>query len=320
MISVITVSYNSSPHIRETIESVLAQHYTDFEYVIGDDCSSDDTWQIIQSYADHRIKSYRNESNLKEYGNRNKAVDHASGEYVIFIDGDDYMYPHALSVFSYYIKLFPECSMFFSREWDHRILYPYKVLPRTFYQFEYFDKGIMGGNFTNVVFKRKDIIEAGYFAAHIRSGDTYLQLKIGRSKPSVAIPQGLTWWRKREGNATSELFKDNRHLAETFGYRLKLLDEDCPLSTQEIELAKTNIYGLYMRMLIRLVLKLKFGEVNYLLKRLNIPPAYWKSILVPSKTQFFDHVTGDRPLHSSVNKTALPVDSWSDERDQIGQY
>lgn len=299
LISVITVSYNSSAHIKETIESVLAQDYPEFEYIISDDCSSDNSWEIIQEYKDFRIKAYRNEKNLREYGNRNKAVDRATGEYIIFIDGDDYMYPHALSVFYRYIKLFSDCAMIFCREWDPRILCPFMFSPRTLYQFEYLDKGIIGGNFTNVLFKRKEIIEAGYFDLHIRSGDTYLQLKIGQSGSAVVIPDGLTWWRRRKGNATEELFKDNRHLAESFGYRLNLLNDKCPLLNDEIERAKINIYGLYLRLLGRLVIKFKFGEVNYLLKKLPVPRAYWKSVLIPSRMNFFGNISGDAPLHTS---------------------
>ncbi len=97
--SVITVSYNSARFIGHTINSVLNQTYKNFEYIILDDNSTDSTWQIIEGFKDERINAYRNPNNLGEYQNRNKAIEIASGKYIIFIDGDDYMYWNALETF-----------------------------------------------------------------------------------------------------------------------------------------------------------------------------------------------------------------------------
>ena len=55
--------YNASKYVREAIDSVLAQTHTNFEFIIMDDCSTDDTWDIIQSYTDNRIEAYRNDEN-----------------------------------------------------------------------------------------------------------------------------------------------------------------------------------------------------------------------------------------------------------------
>ena len=64
-ISIITTSYNYSKYIRDTIESVLNQTYTDFEYIIFDDGSTDNSLEIIESYAkkDNRIKLYTHPNN-----------------------------------------------------------------------------------------------------------------------------------------------------------------------------------------------------------------------------------------------------------------
>jgi glycosyltransferase involved in cell wall biosynthesis len=152
LISVITVTYNSSKYIGDTIESVLAQTYRNIEYIIGDDCSTDETWDIIQKYKDDRIVAYRNVQNLREYPNRNEAIRRAQGEYLIFIDGDDILYPHALELYVYYITLFPGCGLYVSRDWDPRVLAPCMLSPVDVYRFEYLDSGIIGGNFTNVLF------------------------------------------------------------------------------------------------------------------------------------------------------------------------
>lgn len=94
MISVIVPVYNRQAVIEECVASVLAQSYQNFEIVIVDDGSSDDTYKICQQLADNdsRIKLF-----AAEHGGvsaaRNKALDAASGEYVFFLDSDDVIYP-----------------------------------------------------------------------------------------------------------------------------------------------------------------------------------------------------------------------------------
>lgn len=296
LISIITVSYNSSRFIRETIESVLTQEYTYFEYIICDDCSTDNTWEIVQEYQDTRIRAIRNQSNVREYANRNKCVGLAKGEYLIFIDGDDIMYPHALVTFLKYALMFPECAMVIARDWDSRLLCPLKVMPVDLYRFEYFDFSILG-NFTKILFKTP-VLKNEPFPLHIKTGDSYIQLKIGQQHAVVIIPDGLTWWRRRSGNATSQLFNNFRHNAESLNYKLDLLTGNCPLSFLEIEKAKQNIYGFYLRLIIRLFLKFDFKDAFYLIKRVNVPLRYYKSIFKARQVGYFKHVSGDEPLHT----------------------
>ncbi len=149
------ISYNSSLFIREAINNVLSQTYQNFELVICDDQSTDHTWSIINEYRDERIVKIKNEKNLGEYPNRNKAIRLARGEYLIFIDADDVIYPHGLEFMVRYAVQFPTCSMIISRPWDERIIYPLKLTPRQFYCFEYLDTGAIGINFTKVFFKTR---------------------------------------------------------------------------------------------------------------------------------------------------------------------
>jgi len=297
LFSVITVSYNSSPFIKQTIESVLAQSYQAIEYIIFDDCSIDNSWEIIEGFIDPRIKKFRNNTNVGEYANRTKAVQQATGKYLIFIDGDDIIYPNALEILAGYVSMFPECSMFFLREWDHRILFPYKVGPVDIYRFEFLDSGIIGGNFTKVLFKR-EVLRDYPFPTNIRSGDTFIQLKIAQNYTGVAIPDGLTWWRRRKGNATENLFRDQRYLAETINYRIDLLNDNCPLPELEKERAKVNIYGLFLRDLVRLTCRFKWAQVLFLVKRVHVPAKYYKCLFKPARLGYFNHVTGDQPLHT----------------------
>lgn len=98
LVSIITPSYNCAQFIGETIESIIAQTYTDWELLITDDCSTDNSREIIERYAntDKRIKLYRLEHNSGAGVARNTSIDNASGGYIAFCDSDDRWYPDKL--------------------------------------------------------------------------------------------------------------------------------------------------------------------------------------------------------------------------------
>lgn len=90
LVSIITPSYNTARFIEETIQSVLNQTYTNWEMLIVDDCSSDNTKQIVRKYlSDGRIKYYENDKNSGAAISRNKALQLAKGRWIAFLDSDD---------------------------------------------------------------------------------------------------------------------------------------------------------------------------------------------------------------------------------------
>jgi glycosyltransferase involved in cell wall biosynthesis len=99
-VTVFTPNYNKSKFLEETIESVLQQTYGNFEYIIIDDCSTDDSWDIINKYAfkDDRIKIYRNDENMKIVKTRNKGFQLSSNnaKYFAILDSDDVSTPNRL--------------------------------------------------------------------------------------------------------------------------------------------------------------------------------------------------------------------------------
>ncbi|OLO42334.1 glycosyl transferase [Alkalihalophilus pseudofirmus] len=98
LISVITPAYNSEKFIRETIESVLAQTYTNWEMIIVDDCSSDSTTEIIKQYEeqDERLTLIQLKENSGPAVARNTAINNAKGRYLAFLDSDDQWVPEKL--------------------------------------------------------------------------------------------------------------------------------------------------------------------------------------------------------------------------------
>ena len=89
LVSIITPSYNSAKFIKECIESVIAQTYTNWEMLIIDDCSADNSPQIIKKYNDKRIQLIELDSNVGAAEARNIALRRAKGKYITFLDSDD---------------------------------------------------------------------------------------------------------------------------------------------------------------------------------------------------------------------------------------
>lgn len=106
MISVAMTTYNGSKYLREQIDSILNQTEKDFELVICDDCSSDDTLDIISDYAknDSRITFYKNEKNLGYVKNFEKVISLCKGDYIALSDQDDIWVPEHISVLLENIK------------------------------------------------------------------------------------------------------------------------------------------------------------------------------------------------------------------------
>ena len=89
LVSIITPTYNCAKFIGETIESVLKQTYTNWEMIIVDDASTDNTEEIVNKYDDKRIKYIKLEQNSGPDIARNRAIDEATGKYMAFLDSDD---------------------------------------------------------------------------------------------------------------------------------------------------------------------------------------------------------------------------------------
>ena len=97
LVSIITPAYNAAAFISDTIRSVQAQTYTNWEMIIVDDCSTDETAQVVASFGDERIRYFKNETNSGAAVSRNYALREARGRWVAFLDGDDLWHPEKLS-------------------------------------------------------------------------------------------------------------------------------------------------------------------------------------------------------------------------------
>lgn len=116
LVSILIPNYNKSPYLRQTLDSVLNQTYTNFECIIVDDYSTDNSWEILEEYASlhTRIKIFRRPEDRKQGGNaaRNFAIEQSKGQYVAFLDSDDIWNPKRLEVAFEFLKASDVLSIF----------------------------------------------------------------------------------------------------------------------------------------------------------------------------------------------------------------
>lgn len=109
--SVVIPTYNRARTIEKAIRSVLAQSFTDFEIIVVDDGSSDNTSEIVNAIKNEKIKFYRR-SNAERGASRNFGASMARGQFINFLDSDDLAYPnHLQEAYEFYIKN-PEVKIF----------------------------------------------------------------------------------------------------------------------------------------------------------------------------------------------------------------
>ena len=113
VVSVIIPTYNRAEYIKAAIASVLAQDFDDFEIIIIDDGSTDDTRGIVAAIADERIRYLPQENKGRSFA-RNVALRHATGRYIAFLDSDDCYLPGKLSLQVRYMDANPETGMVYT--------------------------------------------------------------------------------------------------------------------------------------------------------------------------------------------------------------
>src|SRR5258705_13925027 len=106
LVSVVTPTYNRAPFLVETIESVLAQTYSNIEYIVVDDGSTDNTPEILESYANNLV--WVAQSNAGETPTVNRAWSMTHGEYIMNVNSDDPIPPHLVETLVAYMQEHPE--------------------------------------------------------------------------------------------------------------------------------------------------------------------------------------------------------------------
>lgn len=115
LVTFVVPCYNLAHLLPECLNSILIQTYPDFEVLVMDNCSPDDTPDVVQSFHDPRLKHIRNETNIGHVRNFNKGITMARGKYVWLVSADDFLIsPHALSRYVDVMERNPQVGYVFS--------------------------------------------------------------------------------------------------------------------------------------------------------------------------------------------------------------
>lgn len=209
-ISIITASYNYANYIAETIQSVINQTYSDWELIIVDDCSSDNSVEVINSFKDERIRFFVNDKNLGLKETLKRGIQEATGDWVAFLESDDLWMPNCLQKKADVIKNYPNIALVFNdvetfgeasanRE-KNELLFKKsaeylknKEYPRNMF----YDLGVMNRilTFSTVIVKKEELMKCDFDTPIDKFLDWWLFIHLARNNQFYYIPEKLTKWR-----------------------------------------------------------------------------------------------------------------------------
>lgn len=244
LVSVLMTSFNRSEFISEAICSVLNSTFSDFELIISDDASTDETYEIAHEFAkkDSRILLFRNSENLGDYLNRNKVASYATGEYIKYLDSDDVIYRNSLDTMIHCMKLYPEAGFGLSSVAPSNRALPIVLTPPEIYK-EHFDGyGHFGRAPGSSIIKLSAFRNVGGFSGERMIGDFEFWFRIGRVYNMVKMPRDLVWDREHLNQESKSNYAKSMYGKLRSKVISTALDHpDCPLDKIEILRIKNKL-------------------------------------------------------------------------------
>ncbi|MFN8256706.1 MAG: glycosyltransferase family A protein [Bacteroidales bacterium] len=289
LVSVLMTAYNREKYIAEAIESVLASTYQNWELIVLDDGSKDQTVEIARLYEakDTRIKVFINERNLGDYPNRNKAASYARGKFIKYLDSDDLIYPHGLEVMVNAMEKFPEAgfgTQYYIRE--PKIRYPFLLTPEIAFKEHFWGNGFFLSGPSGTIIKKDTFEKIGGFSGKRHLGDTELWLLLGAKYPVVVFQPALIWWRQHENQEMLKEQLNNEIIINRFRLNLEAIIYS-PFCEQERIFTSDLIKRRFARKIIHLALiKLKTRLAYILYRKSGIGFRYLIKGLIKPNSNF----------------------------------
>lgn len=208
LVSIIMPSYNTGKYISETIKSVLAQTYSNWELLIVDDCSTDNTEEVISKYLpSEKIKYFQNKKNSGAAISRNYALRKAKGKWIAFLDSDDVWMPEKLE---YQIRFMEENDYHFSytcyeeMNEDSKNTGVYVYGPKRITHKKMYNYCWMG---CLTVMYDANYVGLIQIADIKKNNDYAMWLKISKLTDCYLLDKKLARYRKRKGSISSQSYK-----------------------------------------------------------------------------------------------------------------
>jgi hypothetical protein len=239
-VSVVITAYNREKYMGQAIESVLAQTLTDFELIVVDDGSQDNTVAIARSYSsDPRVHVHVNQRNLGQFPNRNHATTYARGAFLKFHDSDDILYPHCLQVMVRALDDEPHAAFAVScfKRWVGGPC-PMLSTPTQTYQRDLLGaEGIMWAAPGHLLFRTGVFRSLGCFPELGAFSDSLFLVQACAKVSVVLVPADLFWYRARSHR--EPVVASDWALRCAWMWKM-LNSQDCPLAGAELEQARRN--------------------------------------------------------------------------------
>jgi len=276
IVSVLVTVYNRESYLTETLESILNSSWADFELIVVDDASSDNSLSVAESFAksDDRLRVVANEKNLGDYANRVKAASIARGKYIKYVDSDDLIYPHSLALMVNSLERYPDAALALSHSKpEDESPYPWRLTPNEVYKKHYLDLGCLGCGPSGAIIRLDAFKAIGGFDEKWKVlSDTELWLRLASRWPAILLPPGLVWWRRHEEQEFTKNDAETVYLES--GYQLDtnvLTNPECPLTHSERSFALEKIRQHFARRLLSLAIrKNRFSSALAIYKRSNL--------------------------------------------------
>jgi len=216
-VTVLVASYNNARFLPACLESVLSQTYSDFEVLVVDDCSTDDSQKIAEHYsrADGRVKLITTDKNRGVTYTKHLGLQRATGEYVAVLDSDDMARPHRLAKQVAWLDSHPETVLVAGDygviDAAGRIIKRQKRVPHDDVSIRWW---LTFGNcliHSTVMYRRQPAIEDdSYDPSYFHGEDLDLYTKLLRVGKFAALPEVVSLWRSHRASVTKYVPSEER--------------------------------------------------------------------------------------------------------------
>ena len=225
LISVILPVYNGMKYLQQSVCSILQQDFTDFEFLIVDDCSTDGSWEWLQALDDARVTLFRNEQNRGLFYNLNFLIKKSNGSIIKLWSQDDVLYPNCIGAIVAFHHQYPEIGFSYTaRDYIDELGNDLnieqqddtpEIVSTALHARIAFFTGSIAGNIANVALNKSALDKVGLFNEQMKiSGDFEMWVRLAQHYPVGFINKSLVKLRNHEGQLSGQKKYFIYHLKE----------------------------------------------------------------------------------------------------------
>ena len=280
-ISIILPVYNGVKYLKRSVESVLHQDFTNFEFLIIDDCSTDGSWEYLMALRDERIVLYRNEKNSGLFYNLNFLIKKSNSAIIKIWAQDDVMYPDCIKEVISFHEQHPEISFSYTERdfinaddllLDRRAQdNTPEIISTELHTKISFITGSIAGNICNVAINKSILNEVGLFNEGMKiSGDFEMWVRLAKNHPVGFIKKPLVQFRNHKEQLSGQEKFLIYHLKEDLQvYRILLGYISTSQQLEGRRLLRNNKFLFYYTLMLQALFKGHVKKAYNFLKLLN---------------------------------------------------